>query len=116
MFLDGNEDLKLMNDSVWWPISGPVNDHPLALGDARTFDLHRDGIVTTLVFPHYVGQAIELHHHPDHRWYYASEQQKDEIWVFKCYDSRTDVTTGIQHHSGMRWLTHLDFRCTALLI
>jgi hypothetical protein len=84
----------LIRDSVWRPLSGPVNDYPLALGDARTFDLHRDGIASTLVFPHYVGQAIELHHNPEHQWYYVSEQKYDEVWIFKCYDSRADVATG----------------------
>jgi len=49
------------------------------------------------VFPHYVGQAIELHHRAENRWYYAREQQEDEIWVFKCYDSRADVAIGSQH-------------------
>ncbi|KAF4957904.1 hypothetical protein FGADI_2733 [Fusarium gaditjirri] len=73
---------------------GPLRDFPLALVDFATFDLARDGEPTDLVFPHYVGESLNLYHHPAHRWYYYSDQMRDQVWVFKCHDSRTDVARG----------------------
>ncbi|KAF9894823.1 hypothetical protein FE257_004444 [Aspergillus nanangensis] len=85
--------------NTWRPLFGPLKGYPLTLGDARTFDLNRDGVPTDLVFPHYVGESLNLLHHPDQRWYYASEQNRDEVWLFKCYDSATGVAQAAPHCS-----------------
>lgn len=85
--------------NVWRPLFGPLRDFPLTLGDFSTFDLARDGEPTDLVFPHYVGESLNLYHHPAHRWYYYSDQMRDQVWVFKCHDSRTDVARAAPHCS-----------------
>jgi len=93
--------------SIWRPIFGPVRDFPLTLGDFRTFDLERDGEPTDLVFPHYVGESLNLYHHRDHRWYFARDQMKDEVWMFKCFDSMPGVASG-----KFPELADPPFRCT----
>ncbi|KAH6973824.1 hypothetical protein BKA56DRAFT_592590 [Ilyonectria sp. MPI-CAGE-AT-0026] len=85
--------------NVWRPLFGPLRDFPLTLGDARSFDLDRDGEATDLVFPHYVGESINLYHHPDHKWYYISDQMRDEVWLFKNYDSKQGVAPAAPHCS-----------------
>ena len=67
----------------------------MCLGDFRTFDLARDGEPTDLVFPHFVGESMNLYRHPDHTWYFASDQMRDEVWMLKCFDSKEGVATGL---------------------
>lgn len=80
---------------MWRPLFGPLRDFPLVLGDYRTFDVNRDGVPTDLVFPHYVGESLNLYYHPAHKWYFANDQMRDEVWMFKCYDSKLGVATGM---------------------
>jgi hypothetical protein len=67
---------------------------PLDCGGYRTFDIARDGEPTDLVFPHFVGESMNLYHHSDHKWYFARDQMRDEVWVFKCFDSKPGVAMG----------------------
>ncbi|CAG9949516.1 unnamed protein product, partial [Clonostachys rosea f. rosea IK726] len=53
--------------NVWRPLFGPLEDYPLALGDCRTFDFDRDGEPTDLVFPHYIGESMNLYHNAAHQ-------------------------------------------------
>ncbi|KAK0738668.1 hypothetical protein B0T18DRAFT_334096 [Schizothecium vesticola] len=85
--------------NVWRPLFGPLRDFPLCLGDFRTFDLDRDGEPTDLVFPHFVGESMNLYQHPDHTWYFASDQMRDEVWMLKCYDSKDGVAKAAPHCS-----------------
>ncbi|KAK3366656.1 hypothetical protein B0T24DRAFT_535188, partial [Lasiosphaeria ovina] len=82
--------------NVWRPLFGPLRDFPLCLGDSRTVDLTRDGEPTDLVFPHYVGESMNLYYHPDHKWHFVSDQMRDEVWVFKCFcfDTKDRVAIG----------------------
>lgn len=47
------------------------------------------------MFPHYVGESLNLYHDRKHRWYFARDQMRDEVWMFKCFDSMSGVATGI---------------------
>jgi hypothetical protein len=51
-------------------------------------------VPSDLVFPHYVGESLNLYHHPDHKRYFVSGQQRDEVWMFKCFDSKKGVAAG----------------------
>jgi hypothetical protein len=37
---------------------------------------------------------MNLYHHSDHKWYFARDQMRDEVWVFKCFDSKPGVAMG----------------------
>ena len=61
--------------NVWRPIVGPVQDHPLAICDARSATL--DDFLPTdiqhfveddLETPSLIGQIYSFQHDPDHRW------------------------------------------------
>jgi len=82
----------LMN--FWRPIK-TVYRSPLALCDASSLgedDLWeaevRGGLDDPNRPPLY---GWNLSYNPNHRWYYASEMQPEEIFAFKLYDSREDV-------------------------
>jgi hypothetical protein len=78
----------LMN--LWRPIT-MVYRTPLALCDASTVrsdDLHDSEIRGGLDDPNRAPlYGYNLSYSPDHRWYYASRMQPEEIFAFKLYDS-----------------------------
>lgn len=95
--------------NLWRPIIGPVQDTPLALCDSSSVapgdfihtDIHHfaEGNDTT---PAHSGMIYALHHNPQHRWYFASAMQPDEILLLKCYDSRKDGRARFMPHTGFR--------------
>jgi hypothetical protein len=78
----------LMN--LWRPIT-TVYRTPLALCDAATVqpgDLHESEIRGGLDDPNRPPlYGYNLSYSPDHRWYYTSHMQPDEVFAFKLYDS-----------------------------
>jgi hypothetical protein len=78
----------LMN--LWRPIT-PVYRTPLALCDASTVragDLHDSEIRGGLDDPNRPPlYGYNLSYNPEHRWYYASHMQPEELFAFKLYDS-----------------------------
>ena len=75
--------------NVWRPIRGPVLDSPLALCDARSFT-DDDLIASDLVYNHVCGETSSVAYRPDHRWYYFSEMQPDEVVLIRVHDSASD--------------------------
>ena len=70
--------------NVWRPIRGPVLDSPLALCDARSFT-DDDLIATDRVYQHVRGETSSVEFKPEHRWYYFSEQQRDEVVAIRVH-------------------------------
>jgi hypothetical protein len=77
---------RLAAINVWRPIAGPLRDCPLAICDASSVE-KRDLLATDLLYPDRTGQIYYMAFNPAHRWYYASDMQADEVWIFKNYDS-----------------------------
>lgn len=73
--------------SVWAPIRGPVQDWPLALCDASSLNPHSLH-AGDVVFQDFQTENLLLEYHPQHQWYYASEQMPNEAWVFLQGDSK----------------------------
>jgi len=73
--------------NVWRSIGeAPVRDTPLALCDARTVDAS-DLVASEIRYPKRDGEIYLLRHGPEQEWSYVSEMRKDEVVVFKQYDS-----------------------------
>jgi hypothetical protein len=77
---------RIIAINVWRPLVAPLRDCPLAICDASSVD-RRDLLATDLLYPDRTGQIYYVAFNPAHRWYYASDMQTDEVWVFKNYDS-----------------------------
>lgn len=101
------EDHRAALINVWRPIVGPVQDHPLAICDARSTTL--DDFLPTqiehyaesdLETPSLVGQIYSFQHNPNHRWYYISDMQPDEVMLLKCFDSASDGRACFTGHTG----------------
>jgi hypothetical protein len=72
--------------NVWRPIVGPLQQFPLALGDAGSL-APADVIATDLIYPDRVGEIYSIAHNPAHRWFYFPEMSRDEVVLIKTYDS-----------------------------
>ena|ERR1700761_5306903 len=82
--------MRIIN--LWRPISHPVAHNPLALLDARSFDL---GALVPIkfIFADRDSSVFSLRHDKRHEWFYLRDQSPNEIVLFKCYDSVDDGTT-----------------------
>jgi hypothetical protein len=80
--------------STWKPLRGPVRDWPLALCDARTLEASTDLEAADLVYAEYVVENRQIYQSDRHKWYYLSDQQPDEMWVFMQSDSDPNGISG----------------------
>jgi hypothetical protein len=72
--------------NVWRPIVGPLQQFPLALGDAES--LHEEDILATdLIYPDRVGEIYSIAYNPAQRWFYFPEMRRDEVVLLKTFDS-----------------------------
>jgi hypothetical protein len=85
--------------NVWRPIRGPVLDSPLALCDARSFT-DADLIPSDLVYPHVRGETSSVEFKPEHRWYYFSEMQPEEVLLIRVHDSANDGLARLSFHTS----------------
>src|ERR1700675_591288 len=72
--------------NVWRPISGPVQESPLAVCDAQSL-VPDDFVKHVLRYRDRDGEVYSVAYNPNHRWYYVPNQQKEEVLLLKCYDS-----------------------------
>jgi hypothetical protein len=91
--------------NVWRPLAEPLRDCPLAICDASSVE-KRDLLATDLLYPDRTGQIYYVAFNPAHRWYYASDMQTDEVWIFKNYDSARDTRARSTPHTAFVDPTH----------
>ena len=85
--------------NVWRPIRGPLEDSPLAICDARSIALE-DFVATDLIYRDRTGEIYNVRFSPSHRWFYAPRMSRDEVLVFRCYDSATDGRARFVAHTA----------------
>lgn len=106
-FSDSPEELQRLKPrrfaivNAWRPIGEPVVDHPLVLCDARTVGedalvpMERRGEDRT-------GELQVALHEPGQRWYYYPRMHRDEVLLFKTYDSALDGRARFTPHSSCK--------------
>lgn len=72
--------------NVWRPISGPVEESPLAVCDGRSMSAD-DFVLQDLLYRDRTGEVYAVAHNPKQRWCYFPHQRKEEVLLLKCYDS-----------------------------
>jgi hypothetical protein len=83
--------------NVWRSIgSTPVLDTPLALCDARSVG-PGDLVSAELRYPARTGEIFLVRHRPEHLWSHVSEMRREEVLVFKQYDSDREVARFVPH-------------------
>ncbi|KAI1740721.1 hypothetical protein F4680DRAFT_447578 [Xylaria scruposa] len=81
-----NRDFDLIN--VWRVLQGPNNDWPLAVCDYGSVDLDVDTIDCDVLHEQALGENILLFKNPNHRWYYLSHQDVDDLIIFRNASSK----------------------------
>ncbi|KAF2165782.1 hypothetical protein M409DRAFT_67111 [Zasmidium cellare ATCC 36951] len=71
--------------NVWRPLK-PITRDPLAVCDWQTVDRHRDWISKRFIYPGNWSELGTPVYHPDHRWYWISNQRPNEALVFVQFD------------------------------
>ncbi|KAF2737094.1 putative CmcJ-like methyltransferase [Polyplosphaeria fusca] len=97
---DKAEDLlrgRIQCVNTWKPLRGPVRDWPLALCDTRTVHPDTDLEPADLVYAEYIVENRQIYHSHRHKWYYVSDQQPNEAWVFMQSDSDPSGISGVAH-------------------
>jgi hypothetical protein len=85
--------------NIWRPIRGPLEDAPLALSDARSIAAD-DLVPTDLLYKDRTGEIYNVRHNPAHRWFYAPRMSRDEVLLFRCYDSANDGRARFVPHAA----------------
>jgi len=87
--------------NAWRPIGEPVVDHPLVLCDART--VREDDLVPVeRRGEDRTGELQVALHESGQRWYYYPHMDRDEVLLFKTYDSALDGRTRFTPHSSCK--------------
>ena len=87
--------------NLWRVLTPPPQDIPLGLVDART--AHRgqvtegDAVIDVPGQPEFRFGSSLFHADPAHRWVYFSDMDRDEVLVFKAFDSDTSQVQGCPH-------------------
>lgn len=87
--------------NVWRPIGEPVVDHPLVLCDARTVR-ECDLAAVERRGEDRIGELQVALYDPAQRWYYYPRMHRDEVLLFKTYDSSLDGRTRFTPHSSCK--------------
>ena len=106
-FEDSPEELRQLEQrrfaiiNAWRPIGEPVLDHPLVLCDARTV---REGDLVPVErrAQDRTGELQVALHDPGQRWYYYPRMNRDEVLLFKTWDSSRDGRTRFTPHSSCK--------------
>ncbi|KAH8768681.1 hypothetical protein F5882DRAFT_509081 [Hyaloscypha sp. PMI_1271] len=75
--------------TCWRPTIAVVEDTPLALCDRRSVAID-EPVPCDKVLEDYVDESFYLKYNPAHKWYWLSQQTRDEIAVFVVWDSKKD--------------------------
>ncbi|KAI4864625.1 hypothetical protein F4820DRAFT_422926 [Hypoxylon rubiginosum] len=84
--------------NVWRPLK-KVENWPLAFCDRKSVQ-KGDLIAADFVRRDYAGETYFLKYSPDYKWHYMSDQERDDVVLFKIYDSSAaDGDIGCPHAS-----------------
>jgi len=76
--------VRILN--IWRPYKRPVECHPIAICDGSTVPAEK--LIEVDVVRHsYIGEAYYPTEHDGYKWYYFSRQTKEDVLIFKMYDS-----------------------------
>ncbi len=84
---------------LWRPITSPLETDPLAICDARSL-APGDLIPAERRHADRVGEIYHLAYSEEQRWCWFPDMTRDEVLVFKCYDSLEDGRARFTAHGS----------------
>ncbi|KAI5803613.1 hypothetical protein DFH27DRAFT_610668 [Peziza echinospora] len=93
--------------STWTPLLPVISADPLAVCDYSTISLEHDlcAIDRIIIGSAYIGEVYYLKYNSNHKWWWLSQQKREETLVFVSWDSenaKVDV--------GAKFCAHASFR------
>jgi len=85
--------------NVWRPMD-TVERLPLAFVDAQTVG-NEDYLVIQRILPDRVGEIMQVKYSDKHEWYYFPKMERNEVAVFKTFDSQEDGVTRFTPHTAV---------------
>jgi hypothetical protein len=85
--------------NLWRSIRHPVLDAPLAVCDARSVEL-ADFVASDIFYPDRQGEIYQVIHRSTHQWWYFPEMTRDEVLIFKQFDSAPGPTASYTPHAA----------------
>lgn len=85
--------------NLWRSIRHPVLDAPLALCDARSV-APADLVASDIFYPARQGEIYQALHNEEQRWWYFSAMTRDEVLVFKQFDSAPGALARFTPHAA----------------
>jgi hypothetical protein len=85
--------------NLWRSIRHPVLDAPLAVCDARSVEL-ADFVASDIFYPDRQGEIYQVMHRPTHQWWYFPAMTRDEVLIFKQFDSAPGPTASYTPHAA----------------
>jgi hypothetical protein len=122
---NGRSVRRYAHYNVWRVLTPPPQDIPLALCDARSVSpsdlVDVDAITDNPGTPESSIVIVMLRYNPCHRWWYFSNMNRDELLVFKSYDSDPDQPSQVPHSAfknpacppGIASRASIEMRATA---
>jgi hypothetical protein len=87
--------------NLWKPLIDRVEDWPLAVCDGSTVD-KQDLVETDHVRRHYTGSTMYLKYGLRQKFYYFHHQSKEDILIFKNFDSDPSAKARYAPHTSFR--------------
>jgi hypothetical protein len=99
--LEARRGKRIAIYNLWRPLSDPPQDAPLGVCDARTVRpqdrVWSDCVIDPPGAPELRFENSVFRFSPGHRWCYFRNMTRDEVLVFKGYDSDPERATGVPH-------------------
>jgi hypothetical protein len=93
--------LRFAHYNIWRTFSGPPQDVPLAVCDARSVELEdlvpADAVFDVAGRPEWSFEGLVVRFNPGHRWLYFSGMTRNEVLVFKTNDSAPGEPSQVPH-------------------
>ncbi|KAL7959091.1 hypothetical protein V8C34DRAFT_280886 [Trichoderma compactum] len=92
--------------NIWRPLVWPQHTYPLAMCDWRSTD-PADFTPSDLKSSVWEGEVLQVHHNPNHKWWFAKRMEKDDVLLIKMYDSDAEAPESAiamcAPHSSFEW-------------
>lgn len=82
--------------SIWRPIRHAIESWPLAVCDGSTVPKEKL-LEVDHVRKYYIGESLYPLQSPGYKWYYLNRQTRNEVILFKNFDSKPDVPAKCKH-------------------
>lgn len=71
----------------------------MAYLDPLSVDRTKDLFTVDEVFPTVANEVFQIHHNPDHKWYWVPDQLDSEVVIFQAFDSEEGQAKAVPHCS-----------------